>query len=92
MQYKYELKLLQDSAPVLASFILKLPFSEPIPVDACYLIKDLCDYPPLAPFQSSVSQTFPPLPPDNKLAYFLNLPPVRGRPAYLADQRTIRHT
>ena len=45
----------------------------------------------LAPFQSSVSQTFPP-PPDNKLAYFPNLPTVQGTPAYLADQRTACHT
>ena len=64
IQYKYELKLLQDSAPVLVSFILKLPFSEPIPVDVCSLITDFCDL-LLVPFQSSVSQPFPPPPPDN---------------------------
>ena len=31
IQYQSELKLLQDTAPIRASFILKLPFSEPIP-------------------------------------------------------------
>lgn len=83
IQYKYELKL-QDSALVLAFFILKLPFSEPIPVNVCSLITDFCDL-LLAPFQSSVSQLF------HQTTYFPNLPTVRGTPAYLADQHTARH-
>ena len=85
-QYKCELKLLQDSAPVLASFLLKLSFSEPIPADVCSLVAELCEL-LLFPFQSTVSQSFPPPPSDNKLAYFPNLPKVRGTPSYSADQR-----
>ena len=62
-QYRCELKLFQDSAPVLASFLLKLPFSEPVPVDVCSLIEELCKL-LLAPFQSSTTSTpaFPPPP------------------------------
>ena len=43
-------ELLQDT--VLASFLLKLPFSEPIPVNVhiCSLITDQCEL-LLAPFQ-----------------------------------------
>ena len=92
VQYKCELKLIQDTAPVLASFILKLPFSEAIPADVCSLISELCEL-LLAPFQSSVPQPFPSPPQGqstSKLAYFPNLPVVRGTPAYVADQRTSR--
>jgi hypothetical protein len=67
-----------------ASFLLKLPFSEPIPVDVCSLIAELCKL-LLAPFQSS---TIPSPPPNNKLACYPNLPRIRGIPAYSADQRT----
>ena len=72
------------------SFLLKLPFSEPIPVDVCSLIAELCKL-VLAPFQSSTTSSTPvfsPPPPNNKLAHFPNLPRIRGIPAYSADQRT----
>ena len=40
--YQLQLKLLQDRAPLLASFILKLPFDADIP-DVCTLSNHLCD-------------------------------------------------
>ena len=86
-QYRCELKLLQDSAPVLASFLLKLPFSEPVPVDVCSLIGELCEL-LLAPFQPSTTLAFPPPSSNTKLAYFPNIPRIPGLPTYAADQRT----
>ena len=40
--YQLQLKLLQDRAPLFASFILKLPFDADIPDDVCTLINHLC--------------------------------------------------
>ena len=60
VQYKCELKLIQDTAPVLASFIL---------ADVCSLISELC----VNSFQPSVPQPFPSPPQGqstSKLAYF----------------------
>lgn len=45
-------KQLQDTAPVSASFILKLLFGRTIPTDVCSLISEICEL--LAPFQPSV--------------------------------------
>ena len=39
-QYHVQLKLLQDTATLLASFILKLPFDVAVPSDICCLICD----------------------------------------------------
>ena len=41
IQYQSELKMLQDVAPVVASFILKLLFGDPIPADVCKLFDHL---------------------------------------------------
>ena len=54
--YQQQLKLLQDRAPLLASFILKLPFEDGIPDDVCALISDSCDL-AVAPYQV-VAPTF----------------------------------
>ena len=86
--YHQELKLLQDTTPILASLLLKLSFSEAIPDDVCTLICQLCDL-ALAPFQPR-SQTFPPPPANSELTYFPNLPMVRGVPAYSADMASHR--
>ena len=88
VKYRQELKLLQDTTPILASLLLKLLFSEAIPDDVCTLISHLCDL-VLAPFQPR-SQTFPSPPADSELTYFPNLPMVRGVPIYSADQSLYR--
>ena len=88
VKYRSELKLLQDTAPILAALLLKLPFSEAIPDDVCTLTSQLCDL-VLAPFQPR-SQTFPSPPAENELTYFPNLPMVRGVPVYRADQSSSR--
>ena len=84
-QYQVELKLLQDVVPILASFLLKLPYDVEIPSDICSLITDMCDL-ALAPF--SRPSSFPPPTPENKLSFFLNLPKIRGTHCYSADQRS----
>ena len=66
-QYQVELKLLQDVVPILASFLLKLPYDVEIPSDICSLITDMCDL-ALAPF--SRPSSFPPPTPENKLSFF----------------------
>ena len=88
VKYHQELKLLQDTTPILASLLLKLPFSEAIPDDVCTLISQLCDL-VLAPFQPR-SQTFPSPPADSELTYFPNLSMVCGVPVYSADQSSHR--
>ena len=88
VKYRQELKLLQDTTPILASLLLKLPFSETIPDDVCTLISQLCDL-VLAPFEPR-SQTFPSPPADSELTYFPNLPMVCGVPVYSADQSSHR--
>ena len=78
-------------SPVLASFLLKLSFSEPIPADVCSLVAELCEL-LLFPFQSTVSQSCPPPPSDNKLAYFPNLPKFRAhRPTQQISDQPILH-
>ena len=85
IQYQCELKLLQNVAPVIASCILKLPFTEPIPADVCSLLSQLCEL-LLAPFQDVTPQAIPDPPVDKKLSFFPSLPIVRGIPVYAADQ------
>ena len=43
IQYQCELKMLQEAAPVIASFVLKLPFGKPIPADVSSLLNHLCE-------------------------------------------------
>ena len=69
IQYQSELKILQDAAPVIASFILKLPFGKPIPSDVSSLLNHLCEL-LLAPFEDTTSQPFPEPPADKKLSFF----------------------
>ena len=90
VKYRQELKLLQDTTPILVSLLLKLPFSEVIPDDVCTLISQLCDL-VLAPFQPR-SQTFPSPPADSELTYFPNLSMVCGVPVYSADQSSHRQS
>ena len=82
-QYQVELKLLEDGVPILASFLLKLPYDIEIPSDICSLITDMCDL-ALAPF-SRPSSSFPSPTPENKLSFFPNLPKIRGTHCYSAD-------
>ena len=82
--YQQQLKLLQDRAPLLASFILKLPFEDDIPDDVCTLINHLCDL-AVAPYQV-VAPPFLPPPPVSKLSFFPNLPQIRGPYCYSVDQ------
>ena len=89
VKYRPELKLLQDTTPILASLLLKLPFSEAIPDDVCTLISQLCDL-ALAPFQPRF-QTFPSPPADSELTYFPNLHMVCGVPVYGADQSSYQN-
>ena len=85
VQYHPEFKLLQDTAPLLASLLL---ISEAIPEDLCIIISNLCDL-LLAPFQPR-SQTFPSPRSNSDLTYFPNQPMVGGIPAYSADQNSSR--
>ena len=85
IQYQSELKLLQDAAPIIASFILILLFSEPFPEDVCSLFSQLCDL-LLAPFQDTTSPAFSSPPADSNLPFFPNLPMVRGTSVYAADK------
>ena len=73
--YQQQLKLLQDRAPLLASFILKLPFEDGIPDDVCALINQLCNL-ALAPYKV-VAPPFLPPPSDSKLSFFPNRFEVR---------------
>ena len=57
-QYQVKLKLLQDVVPILASFLLKLPYDVELPSDLCSLITNMC-YLALAPFNYP-SPSFPP--------------------------------
>ena len=66
-QYQVELKLLQDVVPILASFLLKVPYDAEIPSDICSLITEMCDL-AIAPF--SRPSSFPPPTPENKLSFF----------------------
>ena len=91
IHYQSELKMLQDVAPVVASFILKLPFGDPIPADICKLFDHLCEL-LLAPFQDRASQAFPKPPADKTLSFFPKLPIVRGTPVYAADQTNSSRT
>ena len=50
VKYRQELKLMQDKAPLLASFLLSLPYSEPIPQDVTYKLHS----PPLPTASSSL--------------------------------------
>lgn len=84
VKYRRELKLMQDKAPLLASFLLSLPYSEPIPQDVTSLINHLYQL-LLAPFESTLSTVFPHPPADSNLYFFPNLPMVRGTPNYFAD-------
>ena len=77
--------MLQDAAPVRASFILKLPFGKPIPPDVSNLLNHLCEL-LLGPVQHAASQAFPKPPADKKLSFFPGLPIVWGTPVYAADQ------
>ena len=72
IQYQCELKMLQEAAPVIASFVLKLPFGEPIPADVSSLLNHLCEL-LLAPFQDTTLQAFPNPPADKKLSFFPQL-------------------
>jgi hypothetical protein len=91
IQYQRELKVLQDVAPVIASFVLKLPFGDPIPVDVCSLLDHLCEL-LLAPFQDTTSRAFPKPPADKKLSFFPSLPIVQGTPEYAADHTNSSRT
>ena len=85
-QYQIELKLLQDVVPIVASFLLKLPYDVEIPSDICSLITEMCNL-ALAPF-SRPSSSFPPPTPENKLSFFPNLPKIHGTNCYSADQHS----
>ena len=69
------LKMLQDAAPVIASFVLKLPFGKPIPADVSSLLDHLCEL-LLAPFQDTTLQIF----------FSPSLSIIQGTPVYVADQ------
>ena len=51
VRYQHQLKLLQDTAPILTSLILKLPFDDDIPADVCSEISQLCDL-AIAPYSN----------------------------------------
>ena len=67
----------QDAAPVIASFVLKLPFGKPIPAIVSSLLNHLCEL-LLAPFQDTTSQALPNPPTDKQLYFFPSLPIVRA--------------
>ena len=83
-RYQQQLKLVQDGAPLLASFILKLPFKDGIPDDVSTLINHLCDL-AVAPYQVVAPPFLPPLS-GSKLPFFPNLPQIRGPHCYSIDQ------
>ena len=87
IQHQCELKMLQDAAPVIASYVLKLPFGKPIPEDVSSLLSHLYEH-LLALFQGTTSQSFPIAPAEKKPSSFPSLPIVRGTPVYTADQVT----
>ena len=67
-QYHVQLKLLQDTAPLLASFIMKLPFNVAVPSDVCCLISDLLNL-ALTPFKQP-SPSLPPPTAETGLSFF----------------------
>ena len=87
-QYHSQLKLLQETAPTLTSFILKLPFDVTVPSNVCPLICDLLDL-AVVPFEQP-SPSSPPPTADTRLSFFPNLPKVRGTHCYSADKQLPR--
>ena len=77
--------MLQDAAPVIASFVLKLPFGKPIPADVPGLLNHLCEL-LLAPFQDTRLQAFPNPPADKKISFYPSFLIVWGTPVYTADK------
>ena len=73
-QYHVQLKLLQDTAPLLASFIMKLPFDVAVPSDVCCLISDLLDL-ALIPFKQP-SPSSPPPTAETGLSFFRRQVPL----------------
>ena len=82
-----QLKLLQQKAPVLSSFILKCYRGHNLPYDVRCLILRLRDL-IVAPFVYC-EPAFPPPGQPNPLSFFPNLPLVRGKGIYEADHHKI---
>ena len=77
IQHQCELKMLQDAAPVIASYVLKLPFGKPIPENVSSLLSHLYKH-LLALFQGTTSQSFPIVPAEKKPSSFPSLPMFRA--------------
>ena len=84
LQKESILKVLQDRAPLLASFILKLPFEYGIPDDVWTLINYLCDL-AVVPYEV-VAPTFLSPPPNRKFSFFPNPPQIHSPHCYSIDQ------
>ena len=86
-QHREQLKLLQQKAVVLSSFILKCYCGYNLPYDLCCLILCLRDL-IVAPF-ACCEPAFPPPCQPNPLSFFPSLPQVREKGIYKADHHKI---